>query len=807
MNPVPSTTNEAFLRLMFGDADWHRVSVCSVPDLGAPAWPARAARDAFPLDPTWNNYFCVSLMRDPTSRTKEEFEALRVLVLDDVGPKGDPVKIRAALGEPTYRLRTSPLNEQWGYRLDPWVTDRTRAERLQKRVVNGLYGGKDPGMLGVTRVTRLPEGTNTKPHLGKSGYTTLFMATDPKSRSITADMVEAAFPMADDNAVSSTSSPTNSPTPADVDPVPAGRGQARPDPVVLAMRKLGRVLGPVRQSGSGDGWDIICPWVDEHSPTGATNTGTFYFRNGGIKCWHGHCDNRKPEDVRRKVNELLRKDSGGLMGLDDLDPNQLTAVDPATVPPSPVKPTPYVVHRFRRDVVFLAAEDRWLDLTSDTTMNDRALDVLWTPRLHGVLPKNAKGREITPSVWARGAALCRNVEARTWSPGHPLLFSATEDNVTRRYVNGWRDMARPLENIPWSPLEDHVLASDWWALIDALLGPTPEGRDNARRLRNFMAMLVGDVSVKPAITPLIIGPQGAGKEQIWAPFMDVLGVNRAVNVSQAMFNSPFNAWAMHRLVMMPEIRRTTRGTATDHDQYQIIKRMCDAGRKIDSINEKYVRAANVANVFALVMTSNEDRPLTIPDDDRRIWVIRVAASGWTVDRHQKLAAWLERPSPWGATNNHAVVEYMIRYWDHDLMVGEVQGHAPMTRDKRVLVRLGGGPIMDWLEDRLDRVAPNPLALHELITAHELVDLAEAALRSGDQGLSRKTVIPPAEHMGRIMAELGCRKLNQGTPVLLSSGERRRLWAHRDASPNFDTMNSGDLALAWDKSRNRRAVAP
>jgi len=809
--PVQSV-NEAFLRLLFR-ADWHRVSVCSVFDLEDKAWPARGARDAFPLDIKANNYFCVSLMKDPSTRKKEEFEALAVLVLDDVGPKGDPVKIRAALGEPAYRLRTSPLNEQWGYRLDPLVHDRTRAERLLKRVVDHLYGGKDPGMMGVTRIMRLPVGTNTKKHLGKDGFETrLWSAIDSPTRTITADTVEAAFPLADDKiSYGSTSSPAIASAPANTGPVPAGQGTV--DPVVLALRRLEYVLGGRRKSAGGEGWDIICPWQNEHSPTGAVNTGTFYFRGGGIKCWHGHCDNRRPEDVRKRVDELLKIDSGGLVGLDDLDPAQFDAVDPAQVPASPVAHTsvPDAVRRFQDEIVYLKNEDKWLDLRDNGILIDKALDVVWGRRLDGLTPLNGKGNPIRPSVWARTAFMHRVIDARVWWPGKPLVFAETIDGTNLGLANLWRDPPRPLRNADWAWLDGHVRASPWWELMDALIGTaTSEQQDNGRRLRFYMAMIVGGLDVKPGHNPLLMGPQGAGKEHIWAPILDWLGPGRSRQLMQIEIGGPFTDWYRNRLVMMPELRRTTRGMVTDHDQYQDLKVVLDPGKRFLSLNEKYHAPVQVLNCAVMVFTTNEDRPLSLAPDDRRFWVIRVqdtAAAGWTPTRHQQLANWRAMDNGHGGTNNEAIVEWLIRMWDPDLMLGEVQGHAPVTRDKRDLIHRAGGAMLEWLEDRLDSKPPSPLALRDLITAHELVDLAEAAIRSGDQGLPRRTSIPSAEAMGKLMAQAGCRKLNRGTPVLVASGDRRRIWAHRDADPRYDALNTGDLALEWNQSRHRRPPGP
>lgn len=467
-----------------------------------------------------------------------------------------------------------------------------------------------------------------------------------------------------------------------------------------------------------------------------------------------------------------------------------------------------MVTAFREDIVYLKNDDKWFELRSNGVLIDKALDMVWQHRLKGFGPVNAKGNPVRPSVWARTEPLHRIADARAWWPGKPLVFTETIDGARLRLVNLWRDPPRPLKGADWAWLDAHVRASPWWELMDDLIGTaTPEQRENGRRLRFYMAMIVGGLDVKPGHSPLLIGRQGAGKEHIWAPIIDWLGPDRARQLMQAEISGSFTSWYRNRLVMMPELRRTTRGLVTDHDQYQDLKVVLDAGKKFLSVNEKYREPVQVLNCVVMVFTSNEDRPLSLAPDDRRFWVIRVqdtAARGWTPTKHQHMATWRGADSGRGGTNDDAVVEWLIRMWDPDLMLGEVQGHAPMTWDKRVLINLGGGPVLAWLEERLDLKTPNPLALHDLITAHELVDLAEAALRSGDQGLSRKTSIPGASTMGQLMARAGCRALNDGTPIPLSDGSRRRLWAHRDADPRYDAMDTGSLALAWDKQRNRRA---
>jgi hypothetical protein len=173
-NTPSVNTNREFLELVFGE-HWPHAEVCSVPVLGQDDkykhyWNTRPAGDCVhTLNPDWNNYFCVSLMNTPGIRRKANFKALHVLVVDDVGPKVAMALALDTLGEPTYQLETSLGNEQWGYVLEPPITDLARAESLILRTIQALAGGRDPGMAGVTRLMRLPVGTNTKTTAGHRG--------------------------------------------------------------------------------------------------------------------------------------------------------------------------------------------------------------------------------------------------------------------------------------------------------------------------------------------------------------------------------------------------------------------------------------------------------------------------------------------------------------------------------------------------------------------------------------------------------------------------------------------------------------
>lgn len=109
-------------------------------------------------------YFCVSLFNaDPGVRRIEAFERQCVLVVDDIGEKA-PVSNFAGFPAPTYKMYTSAESQQWGWVLTdtPAGRDRGKLDHLVHHIVERCFGGKDPGMLGVTRVVRTPGSYNMK---------------------------------------------------------------------------------------------------------------------------------------------------------------------------------------------------------------------------------------------------------------------------------------------------------------------------------------------------------------------------------------------------------------------------------------------------------------------------------------------------------------------------------------------------------------------------------------------------------------------------------------------------------------------
>lgn len=291
-------TNQQFLQALYGeDALWVHVTDFTHDPSNIPnrehliAWKGNYfSRYAF--KPRSNQYFTISLFyaddQGVARRRKALFRSTPVIVLDDVKEKLSMTEVEK-LPAPSWILETSPGSEQWGYILNTPCTDRHRVENLLDGLVaNGLApNGRDPGMKGVTRYVRLPEGVNSKQAKMINGQPWQCRMTlwEP-FRTTTIEQLAEPFAV-------------------DLD---ALRREARVDGAaavddhpLLDLHDIIRIK-EVRSDGR---YDITCPWVHEH--TGEDDSGTAIFTNAdgtlGFKCHHGSCQGRTGKDLLNIIED------------------------------------------------------------------------------------------------------------------------------------------------------------------------------------------------------------------------------------------------------------------------------------------------------------------------------------------------------------------------------------------------------------------------------------------------------------------------------------------------------------------------
>lgn len=288
-------TNNEFLKALFGDdAPWVHVTdfehdPSNIPkDRHLAAWMGDYF-SRYQMRQGTNQYFTISNFyvddKGKARRRKALYRHTPVIVLDDVKEKLSMEEV-SKLPAPSWILETSPGSEQWGYILDKPCTERSRVENLLDGLVaNGLApGGKDPGMKGVTRYVRLPEGYNNKASKLVNGLPfKCQMTTWSPFSTVTLEQLAAPFAVNLD----------------------AQRRESRVDGAaeVSDHPLLQTATIHVKEIRSDGRFDIRCPWVDEH--TGGADDGAAVFTNDdgsiGFKCHHGACQTRTGRDLLRSI--------------------------------------------------------------------------------------------------------------------------------------------------------------------------------------------------------------------------------------------------------------------------------------------------------------------------------------------------------------------------------------------------------------------------------------------------------------------------------------------------------------------------
>jgi hypothetical protein len=301
-----------------------------------------------------------------------------------------------------------------------------------------------------------------------------------------------------------------------------------------------------------------------------------------------------------------------------------------------------------------------------------------------------------------------------------------------------------------------------------------------------LALIIGAPTIKPGWHILLMGGQGIGKELMIRPITTYLGPNRSTVVSADEIGGTFTGWICNRLVLMTEMRQTSRGTLTGHDKYGALKTILDNSRTYLPVNPKYGRPFQAKNVVAAWATSNEEQPLNLEKDDRRFWVHSSQSAAWTPEAYARLVRWMETPA-WvdGPTGIERVCEHLLRRWETlpETRKAVLTGRAPMTQAKADLIALNDSPWEDYLQDILQdagtlgdpKQSLSLRPLNELVTTLEVSHRMLNAQRSGEAGLPPHLRLPSQKTIGQMLRRLGAMRAAKGDQVRIPGGERSRVW--------------------------------
>lgn len=636
-------SNQEFLEAIFGD-EWEKAHVTSFPDdpsnipverrgfcwAGGPA-----SRLLHNMVGNENQYFTISLFQKGRRRCGE-FDACFVIVADDVGEKV-PYERVELLPEPSYKLRTSEGSEQWGWLLDPVEEDRWRVERLLEGLIKeGLVpSGKDPGMRGVTRYVRLPEGINTK--TGRNNFNCVIESWRPDLFT-SVDSLAAAF---------------------DIDLTERPRELVLPSGGGVGEFPNHPIWKEVIVTGHGaDGWvRIDCPNSAEHSTDDPSGAAVRTMIDGSVQfvCHHGHCEDitggklvgmlgsdveaavdRFKADIALVGLEQLEKKLGGLESFGSGEVSlgkpleESCGVEEVNTFEDPEEEFNDLEFD-RKRYIYIAAENKFWDCKTLQLISLSGLDNRYLARI----PKN-KGKGVSEKL-LQAMTVDDEADDFCWEPTgwhKPKRAELVRRINGRRSINMWSGVAHPpRRNIDPSKL-------DWdcglWLKHAEFLLPDQGER---RVVLDYLACMVQRLAVKPSFWIIHRGSHGVGKDIFYRALVEGLGDNIARSTTvDNVTGSWGNYLAQLKFCIIEEIDKQQ-----DKKIANAMKTLCASGAsRYRTLNLKGGDVIRQLDCLGGVMMSNKRACLAVEQGERRFFVVDSYHDGKGREYYQKLDEWYRK---------------------------------------------------------------------------------------------------------------------------------------------------------------------
>lgn len=836
-------SNSEFLEALFGeDAPWvHVTDFTHDPDHIPPGQELRAWRgnyfSRYRFQPISNQYFTISNFyadeNDQARRRKNLYRHTPVIVLDDVKEKLSLAQV-GKLPLPSWIMETSPGSEQWGYILDVPCTERARVENLLDGLVaNGLApDGKDPGMKGVTRYVRLPDGYNTKRKKMIDGkpFKVRLVAWQPFNRVSIEDLAK--------------------PFGVNLDAV---RRESRVDGAAQIddhpLLNIPDIIH-IKEVRSNGRFDITCPWVDEH--TDHVDNGAAIFTNGdgsiGFKCHHGSCQER----TGKNLLEVIESDVPGFQtefnawkmfhafsAVRSTPSHQSDVAQPAAGAGAPAPTGPAVVSSLSvddqlrtalaelRTKPFTAPEARelaskvlqvtdtlpamdrqhWQEevrdymhwnksefknilkslreewyVKSKTTMNffEEVIFVGELNQFYDINKNMFYSPEAYQNTYAHLSAEARKealqggyvmkVDKIDYVPKKPAIF--TEGFI--RYGNTWTDSS-----------ERHGVDGEITEYINHfdLIGWGP----HRKHIMQFMAFTLRHPDQKINHMLILGSAEGAGKDFILAPLIRALGKNsRTIHGDELLGN--FNDYLMGTKHL--HINEVELG---DHNEARTIanrlKPLTAAPPHLLRVNQKGIKPIDVHNLFSVTMCTNSPIPLNFKSPTRRAYALWTDFTTRDEDE-ETMPEWSEYwARMWEWMDNggdDAVIHYLRNYVD--LEGFNAGAPPPMTEFLREIRMSSESPaqqtVRAFIENKIGAFDA------DLCTAQEMSDTLRNGMFLAPGLCYMKDMLwfTPVK-IGNIM-----REFNIPHHSIVESG-RKNIFIIRNRSA-YRAMNVGDLAAQY-----------
>lgn len=833
-------SNKEFIETLFGqDSLWCHVTDFPYDPNNIPkeqhliAWKGDYF-SRYNLQPNTNQYFTISLFycddQGQARRRKALYRQTPVIVLDDVKEKLSMTEVNK-LPKPAWVLETSEGSEQWGYILNEPCTDRGRVENLLDGLVaNGLApDGRDPGMKGVTRYVRLPEGINNKASKLVNGqpFKCRMLVWEPSNRT-TLELLAEPFTV-DLDAVRRESRVDGA---ADVSDHPLIN-----IPEVIHVKE-------VRSDGR---FDITCPWVEEH--TGADDSGSAVFTNSdgtiGFKCHHGACQGRTGSDLLRFIDNQTPGFSTKLKNWQVM--RELGTVAPEvsfmSEKPAPVvsdisflEPTKPEPETCNPDALQLLCDHLRREMPGTREQREHAAKVLkfvddlpkmeqkhWHEIVCDIMRWNKSDfKDIITDlrkVWygekISNAEFYDNVvfikELNQFYDWNSRIFFSTEafqnsfshEDAEARKIALQDGRVQKVDKLDYAPKQPRVFiengcryantwcdssqskgepgdASRWINHFDAL--GWGEHRDH---IEKWMAFTLRHPEIKINHMLLMGSGEGCGKDFLLYPFIMAMGDNQTTISGEELLSDYSDYILTTKYLHVNEVELGDRREAIAVSNR--LKPLAAAPPEYLRVNQKHVKHIKIRNIVNATMTTNSALPLRLNGASRRFYAVWSDLNPRDKDDNMKpewVEYWDDRWAWMKADGWKHVVWHLMN--NVDLSDFSPSAAPPMTEFLREIKESSKSPMQQTLEQFIHK--KHGAFICDILTS---TDMGET-LRAG--------IMVPADMMtdpryftdkkvGMLLKEMGCYRQVRAPSA--------RLWVIRNEEKYAD-MSAADLHREYER---------
>ena len=650
------------------------------------------------------------------SASSANCEHVLFLMLDDIGTKSKQPPL-----EPTWKIETSPGNQQWGYVFD-FDHQPTKGDFTAAITAIATAGYTDGGATNAVRNVRVPGSINLKS--GKNNFVAKLIEFSPE-REFTLEQICAALEV----------------VPNDADTASMQRlalSDNGDDDILQWISDNGMLL----ESANGAGWyGIVCPNSNEHSDNNPM--ARYHPVNRAFCCYHEHCQdfdshaylawaaqNGAPKHQPGVRSELLMEKMA--KALEKITPSAMFSDTSAHIAEVQRKELARIEKEdWYERFAYVQDDDAYFDLVERREISRGTFNAIFR---HINCRSIHTGRKIEASVCFdenRQAHNSKAVVGITYAAGESV-FVGREGDI---YGNRWVDARPDVENVRTGDI------SMWTNLLERLV-PIEADRNH---LLDIMAFKLQHPNIKINHAVLHVGDEGCGKDTMWAPFIwSVCGVrlkNRGYMDSDSL-NSQWGYDLESEILIINELKEPD--AAARRALANKLKPIIAAPPEMLNINRKGLHPYQMANRLFVLAFSNEQIPISLASQDRRWFCIQSDTPRMTNGEGKRIWDWY---------NAKGFGQIAASLWDRDVShfnPGETPG---MTEFKMNLIEHGRSMaesfIVEMLKNRVGEFARGVVGSPFHLVCDKLASLAPSGTKVPQAALLHALKEAGWVDMGRI----------------------------------------------------------